>query len=329
MSAMARVEGRWATTRVVVSRSSRPSPARMIPSVVGSTAEVASSSRSRRGRRTRARASATRWRWPPERVAPRSPTTDWRPSGSRDDEPPGAGQPQRGLEGAVGHVGAEEHVLLDRRPEQERLLEGDGAGRAQLARARGRSRRGRPARCGPRPARAGGRGRARASTSPNRSGRRRRPSSPAGTWKRTSSRTGLPGSKAKPRPSTSRSSGPGGQAAPAAGGGRDGLGQHTGDPVVAGDGPGQLAEDVADHPQGPADEGEQADEGHDRAHRDLAAVDPPGADQDQGHDPEVRQRLQGGVEDGPPPGHVDLGARATGRRWRRSAGSRPPPPRAS
>jgi hypothetical protein len=43
-------------------------------SVVGSSAEVASSSRRIAGSRTIARAIATRWRWPPESRPPRSPT---------------------------------------------------------------------------------------------------------------------------------------------------------------------------------------------------------------------------------------------------------------
>ena len=58
------VEGRWPSR-----------PPRMAASVTGSTLEVASSSTSSRGRPARARARATRWRCPPDRVAPRSPTT--------------------------------------------------------------------------------------------------------------------------------------------------------------------------------------------------------------------------------------------------------------
>ena len=93
------VASRWAMTRRVGTTASdppRPVPGatlrfRRIPaSIVGSTADVESSSTSTRGRRSSALAMARRWRWPPDRVDPRSPTTVSSPSGSASTNPSAA-----------------------------------------------------------------------------------------------------------------------------------------------------------------------------------------------------------------------------------------------
>ena len=73
-SASARVERRWAMSRVVRPAMTPRSASWISCSTRASTAEVASSRSSSRGSVRMARASATRWRWPPERVRPCSPT---------------------------------------------------------------------------------------------------------------------------------------------------------------------------------------------------------------------------------------------------------------
>ena len=69
------VESRWAITSVVRFSAIFFSSAWIAFSVRESSAEVASSKIRIFGLVTSARAIAMRWRWPPERLAPRSPST--------------------------------------------------------------------------------------------------------------------------------------------------------------------------------------------------------------------------------------------------------------
>ena len=70
-------------------------PSRICCSIVGSTADVASSSISSPGRRSSARARASRWRCPPDSVTPRSPSSWSSPCGQPGDEPVGPGPGER------------------------------------------------------------------------------------------------------------------------------------------------------------------------------------------------------------------------------------------
>ena len=125
-SASRTVDGRWATTRAVVSARTRRRAASTRASVCTSRADSGSSRTRKRGRPTTARARARRWRWPPERLRPCSPTWVSVPWGSACDEVrlrDGQGAVQLGLAGVV--LGAHEDVLAHARGEEGRLLEGD------------------------------------------------------------------------------------------------------------------------------------------------------------------------------------------------------------
>ncbi len=80
-SASRMVERRWAMTMVARSAFRRSSAPRTAVSLTASRCEVASSRISTGASLRKARAMATRWRWPPDRLVPRSPTAESRPSG--------------------------------------------------------------------------------------------------------------------------------------------------------------------------------------------------------------------------------------------------------
>ena len=122
------VDRRCATTRVVRPFMRRPSASFTSSSDSGSRALVASSSRRIRGSRTSARAIASRCRWPPERRAPRSPTTVSQPSRLAADELERVGGAER-----LGH-----DVVRSRAEGRTRCCRGSCPRRARTPAARPR-----------------------------------------------------------------------------------------------------------------------------------------------------------------------------------------------
>ena len=117
--------------------------------------------------------------------------------------------------------------------------------------------------------------------------------------------TGSPVGYEYETPRTSTSAGLGGGVVVVVRIGRDVGGEHAVEPLGGDDRARHLLEQEPDDPHREREEGEQRHRLHDVARRDHAFGDPPAADGEDRDDPEVRQRVERGLEERAEPADLD------------------------